>query len=213
MKKPPPPLTPLDYARIHQVIRAVLDGTGSPTNVSCHFFSMAGAMMMGRAHRKRGNPVTGSAALCIGGEPLQGIVLSSREGRETAPNRDNYHCWVEYDGFVIDFMAPIFREFMQRINYPHHIPRKMLQAPIASGFDSPKQLRKSGEFSYRVDPALTVDFIRSFGTVAEEDDLLAICLAWYKPFPAKIAPTFLIRSNSGPDIELRLRPSEIDGAW
>jgi hypothetical protein len=204
------PLSFEEYERIHQVLRALMDGTDSNTAAGCRFFAAGGAAIIREHLQLDAALVSGSAFLCTETTPLNGVCVSSRTGDTVATDSKNFHCWIECQGYFIDFMAPVFREANERAGHRQRIPRRMFQRPITSVPEDPWGFRRVGDFYYGVNPELTEVFRKE--KAMGEQLLTDAALAWFTHPPAPIAPTYDIPWGGG-SMRARIRPSEINGAW
>src|SRR5262245_48945177 len=119
----------IDYERAFRVMYSVLTSVGAITTRSCLFFSIAGALILQRFYNKRAFPIAGSFSYFVDQPDLHSgapILVSYTNNRSS---RDKFHCWIECEGWVIDFMSPLFREALAIAGSDIAIPRRMFQKP------------------------------------------------------------------------------------
>lgn len=204
------PLTFAEYERAHQVLRALLDATESNTAAGCRFFAADGAALLREHFALDAKLVAGAAYLCTETAPRFGVCLSSRTGDTVDTDQHNFHCWIDCQGYYVDFMAPVFREAIAQASHTRRVPRRMFQRAIASVPNDPWNFQRAGDFYYYVNPSLTELFTHE--KASGEALLTNSALAWFSRPPTPIAPTYNL-AWSGGDRKVRLRPSEISGEW
>lgn len=102
------PLIPLlDYLRIHGVIRSVLDSVDAHTAHACMFFSIAGAAILREFYKKDAIQVAGAAFFLVNERQRNVISFATLTEGRVQSSDTAFHAWVQCDGYVIDFMAPI----------------------------------------------------------------------------------------------------------
>src|SRR5690348_14921053 len=102
-----PIVTLANYTRIHSVIRAVLDGADAMTAEACVFFAMAGSYVLEKHHNISATPRAGAAFYCVGQKKPATVLSFARfEDGGVVSDSKSFHCWVESEGWAIDFMAP-----------------------------------------------------------------------------------------------------------
>lgn len=208
-----PPITLADYVRIHSVARAVMDGLNANTTKACIFFSLAGAYLLNKHHRLNANMVAGAAVYCLGGDPPDAITYARIENDELVSDDDAFHCWVECEGWAIDFMAPLFGEVLRTHKPQTRTALKMFQRPLATMVDSIANVGEAGDFMLRRNPELTLDKLHRAIAKPQTGDLVEACADWYRPTPKKLKPSLMLASNDGTVVTLQLKPPVLVGAW
>ena len=206
------PLLPLsDYQRIYQVIYTVLQASEiAITHRACIFFASVGANILRTHHDLPATISAGCMALMVNEQNANVAVYGRNEDGAFVNNETAFHAWVECDGWLIDFMAPImgvaFRE--DRINWS--IPRRMLQKNLKDGKSTLCGIQHEGEFFASHDRALTESLIDGQGV--QFLDLMNTCMTWYRKAP-KPLKAFSLADSHGPTKKLTLRAPSIDGVW
>ena len=201
-----------DYSRIFRVIFSVLDGRAQ-THQACSFFAMAGAGILRKHYNLKAHPLSGGAAYAVNDEDAVVATFGRIENNELMATRDAFHCWVECNGFAIDFMTPIFQENLQAAGSTATVPRRMFQKPLAAMSPTLPQ-HFSSEGMFHLVPSLenTESMIKSFDAPAKAD-LAALCVYWYRRPPAPMNESLDIQDDLGRITRLKLHGPDISGAW
>lgn len=205
------PLLPLpDYQRIYQVIYSVLEASEvARTHRACILFTIAGTLIL-REHYKL--PATISAGLMgmMVDEKSSTVAMYGRMGDEPESDRQAFHAWVECQGWLIDFMAPIMGMAFKEDGYPLNLPRWMLQKPLAEQKSDISELQKAGDFYLEHDPALAASLIDAQPVIAH--DLANVCLEWFRR-PPRTLKKLALGGNTGIPKQLVLSAPSINGVW
>lgn len=206
-------LLPLfDYQRIFRVIFSVLDDRAR-THRACIFFAVVGAAILRQHYKLNAFPIGGAAAFAINADDSFVPTFGTVEGNELTCASDAFHCWVECDGFVIDFMAPIFQESFRASGHNCNIARRMFQRRLEHMAPNLEGLTREGAFLLRPDTALAQSVINHFSAKHTNTDLANICLYWYKRPPKRIAESLDMRDDLGDITKLMLHGPEVTGVW
>lgn len=210
---PPKLLLPFaDYCRIFRVIYSVLDGRAN-THRACIFFSIAGTLLLRRHYKLNALPVAGAAAYMVDSSKALVATFGTFNDERLVATPDAFHCWVECDGYAIDFMAPIFRENLDAAGIAQSIPRQMFQRPVVEMAETSDGLTYDGAFSLFPDQKRTMDVIDSFEAKKSSGDLANICAYWYKRPPKRIPQTLEMANDLGQVERLILQGPKISGVW
>lgn len=144
-------------------------------------------------------------------EQRANVVLYGRvESGALVNDEKAFHAWVECDGWLIDFMAPIMGVAFREDGINWSIPRRMLQKNLIDGRISLGEIRHEGDLFASHDRALTVPLIDGQGV--QFLDLMNTCMTWYRKAPKPIKAVSLADSH-GPTKKLTLRAPSIDVGW
>jgi hypothetical protein len=91
------------------------------------FFSVAGAAILQKFYGKEARQVAGAAFYLIDGEGRNALSFATLENEQVQSTKMAFHAWVQCDGYIIDFMAPIFPETCASSGHPFTAPRRMFQ--------------------------------------------------------------------------------------
>lgn len=133
------------------------------------------------------------------------------------------HAWIECDGWLIDLMAPNYKESLATATrqatsdikaLPHwKVPRKMLQKPITETQGSLNDVIKTGDCVFVPSPELTNSVIDKAFEREQVTDILNIALDWHRPRSKMMRATITITDNFGEITEIRLNERELTGKW
>ena len=205
MSAPRLPIPLPDYQRIVRVLKAVYDTAGTHGPHAATFFSVAGARVLEQHYRKKSQPVAGTASIRVD-DPAQSVVSLQ------APGGQDYHCWVVCDGYVIDFMAPVFADAL-RSGFPDRVSKKMFQKPVTAMADSPLLMQQPGDFYMLPDVALTRRVLDAFVADDAATDLVQVCTQWYRRPPKDIPRQLAVERADGGIIDMSLGELTLDGVW
>lgn len=206
------PFLPLpDYQRIYQVIHSVLDTSEiAITHRACIFFAATGMMILREHYRLPATLSVGCLALMVDQEKASVLVYGREEDGAFVNDEDAFHAWVECDGWLIDFMAPIMGVGVREDGRDWDIPRRMLQKPLRDRKASLEEIQHVGEFFIEHDRALAESILDSQSV--QFGDLMKICLEWYRRPPRPLRPIAMGDSH-GPAKTLVVSAPSIDGVW
>lgn len=147
-KRTTPPITLPEYERLFRIIihTVVANEQGDPTK-ACLFFGVAGAFLLKR-HHKLGSacPVAGVAGYNLRTPSNFSMVFGKAENETIVSNSNNFHCWVEVDGWIVDLMAPLFDEMAPGDRKGATIPRFMFQKPAIADVNTVISLDTPGAY-------------------------------------------------------------------
>lgn len=207
------PLLPLpDYQRIYQVAYSVLEASGvATTHRACMFFASVGAMIMRTHYRLPATISAGCLALMVNERKAQVVVYGREEDDGSFANDERgFHAWVECDGWLIDFMAPIMGDALRKDGRDWVIPRYMLQKRLESRMPTLGDIQHVGDFFVEHDSALAGSLVDGHGQMAE--DLMDVCLSWFRR-PPRSLKAMALGGTHGEPIEVKLRAPFIEGVW
>ena len=208
------PLIPLlDYLRIHSVIRSVLDSVDAHTAHACMFFSVAGAAILQEFYKKDAMPVAGAAFLLLDEQQRYTMSFATMAHGQVQSTDSSFHAMVLCDGYAIDFMAPTFPETCKAAGHPFIAQRRMFQKRWTDMASSHEHLNRAGDFHFVPNTGLTADLLQSFFKTPASEDLVKVCLHWYKRPPKSILPELLMQNDLGEVTQIQLQNSVVSGVW
>jgi hypothetical protein len=209
-----PPLTLPEYERLFRTIHAVVENEGGIPSKACLFFGIAGAYLLSRHHRlKTARPVAGIAGYNLRTPTNLFIAFAADEDGELISNEDHFHCWIEVNGWIIDFTAPLFNEMAPAERKGAIVPRLMFQKPAITDVSSFESLNTPGAYIHVPNAELTTALMSHFSQKPAYSDLIGICEQWYVCPPKKMAPSVGIGDQHGNMNEVRLSRIRLGGAW
>lgn len=204
------PLAIQDYQRIFRVLKAVADGADLDSAAASTFLSVAGAHLIEKHYSKKCQPVAGSVSFKLD-DAAQTVIRLLDEGSDGDAN--GYHCWIVCDGHVIDFMAPVFMEYLHAKGFAGRYSRKMFQKPIGAMVDSPLRMTRPGDFYMLPDVGLTRQVLSQVSSDERLGELVQICMHWYKR-PSREMPREISTENAAGEIRTwKLADTSLDGVW
>lgn len=198
-----------DYERIYKIIRSVVANEGADTSKSCVFFSAFGAHILRQHYRLDPELKCGLAAFHTGGD--HEVILFGQEHNGTvAGNPENFHCWIEVDGWVIDFMSP---EFSKLNTGQFDVPVKMFQKRKISMATNITDMAAPGDFFLLSDNETTQQCLSLLTSKIGYSDLAEICSSWFRKYPKKISPKSMIGDGKGNNNMVSLSGTSVKGKW
>jgi hypothetical protein len=80
-------------------------------------------------------------------EQRANVVVYGREENGIFVNNEKaFHAWVECDGWLIDFMAPVMGVALRQDGVDWPVPRRMLQKRLADRKNSLGEIQHVGDF-------------------------------------------------------------------
>jgi hypothetical protein len=204
------PLT--DYQRIYQVIYSVLQAHGNiKTHRACMFFASIGALILRDRYRMNATVRVGTMALMVH-EPTSTFLIYGREqDGKWHYDEDSFHAWVECDGWLIDFMAPIMGVAFKEDGNTVPVPRKVLQKPLADSKPHPGAMQHEGDFFYEYDRSVAKSVLDAQGF--EFEDVTTICLKWFRKPPKALPSVGMGGTGITEPKPLVLKAPAIMGVW
>lgn len=206
-----PPLTLPEYERLFRIIHAVVENEEGDPSKACLFFGMAGAFLLSRNHRlKDARPIVGLAGYNLRTPTNLSIILGTVENGQWGSDENNFHCWIEVDGWIVDLTAPLFDDMAPFERKGASVPRQMFQKPADADFES---LNTPGAYVHVPNPELTVALMAHFAQKPAHSDLIDICAEWYERPPKKMLPYVGIGDQHGRVKEVQLSKLRVEGVW
>lgn len=200
-------ITRSNYERIYRVINSILQNEGADPSISCIFFAGFGSYILERHFHIDARPRAGLAAFRFEGGDQ--VVFGEMGEEGFTGEADSFHCWLEADGWVIDFMAPAFSQ----LNPAMPIPAKMFQRPIsrmALDFDG---LRSPGDFFLRSSDQSTAKHMSVLASRRAYEDMAEIAVQWFKKDPKKMLKSIGIGDQTGSIKSVPLVGEPLRGSW
>jgi len=208
------PLIPQqDYIRIAMTIYSLLIGVKANIEQSCVWFSMFGSAVLERHYKLKPNIYMGIAAYMVDDVSNSVLIFAEKTGRNYLSSQDGYHCWIEVDGFVIDFSAPLFPLMVKNNDGQSLSEPKMFQKKIVSMADSISQLKTSGDFFMSTNTTLTNELMNKFMATPCIMDLANICCDWYRKPLLEMPKSVSISNESGITNNVPFQEICVSGAW
>jgi hypothetical protein len=207
-----PPIGPVDYQRIFRTIYSVLSNEKGDLTKACYHINYCAAAILNQHYKLKATPHTGIAAYCVSEKPLR--IIGFFELKDGIPdvNGMNNHCWIQVNGWHLDFTTPLFPELAAQggINVKS---RKRFCKRISKGKEDPADLRAAGDFFAYPDQAKSLATWENINSKPGVIDLISICCQWYSKPPKSMQRAIQIgKTNQGLTTVL-LSTIEVQGAW
>jgi hypothetical protein len=196
-----------DYHRIYRVINSLLINENADPATASMYFSTFGAFILEHHYKVKAKPKGGLAAYNLGGTNL--LFADHREDGHVTGAGENFHCWLEADGWAIDFMAPAFTQAAAALS----IPAKMFQKPLSSMAPSINDLSQSGDFFYKSEPEATARRFADWRKHGMVGDLASIAAGWFRKSPKQMQPSISVSDSNGKSRTIPLMGNQLTGAW
>jgi hypothetical protein len=196
-----------DYHRIYRVINSLLINENADPATASMYFSTFGAFILEHHYKVKAKPKGGLAAYNLDGTLI--LFADHREDGHVTGAGENFHCWVEADGWAIDFMAPAFSQAVRELA----VPAKMFQRPLASMAPSINELPRSGDFFYKSEPDATAKRFADWRKHAMIGDLASIAAGWFRKSPKQMQTSISVSDSRGADRTIPLTGNALTGAW
>jgi hypothetical protein len=208
-KTPPVPLP--HFERIAKSILGILEAEKADITASCLFFGIIGASILNKYYKLSAQAVVGAAAFNLDGTHF--IAFANQPGKVVPVGEENFHCWVEANGWFLDFSSIVFPEIVTSLS-GHSCPRLMFQKPLLKAQNSLSELKLTpeGAFYCRPDSALSQQQFSKFRNTLSYVDLVEICTGWYRK-PPKLMPPIGLSDRLGITKPAFLSSYQFSGVW
>ena len=196
-----------DYHRIYRVINSLLINENADPATASMYFSTFGAFILEHHYKVKAKPKGGLAAYNFDGKLI--LFADHRDDGHVTGAGENFHCWVEADGWAIDFMAPTFTQAARDLA----VPSKMFQKPLSSMAPSINDLAKSGDFFYKSEPEASARRFADWRKQAMIGDLATIAAGWFRKSPKQIQSLISASDDKGQSTTIPLSGNSLVGAW
>lgn len=198
-----------DYERIHRIISSIARHEGNDPAYSCMLFSVFGAHILQQHFNVEPKVRCGLAAYYIGGKN-EVLCFGERTENGVTGVLENFHCWIEVSGWVVDFMAPAFPALL---GPDTPLEPKMFQKRQSDMVTDINDLKVPGDYFLWPADDLTEDRLKQFREYPIYGDLAQICTQWFTKNPKKIRPKIGVLDNKGKQVTLSLSGPSVKGRW
>lgn len=203
-----PPVRLADFEQISRAILGMLVAENADITASCLFFGLIGEAILRKHYKINAMAVMGAASFNLGGI---NIAFANAPGSQVATEEANFHCWIEANGWFIDFSSIVFPEVIKSAGHPA-CGRLMFQKPLTKAALSLAELDAKGGFYCLSDSAMTKACRAGFHAIPAYDDLLNIITEQYVK-PPKAMPTFGLMDKYGHTKPVSIASKRLDGVW
>ncbi len=196
-----------DYHRIYRVIHSLLTANNADPATAAMYFSTFGAFILEHHFKIKAKPKGGLAAYNLGGTLM--LFADHREDGHVTGAGENFHCWVEADGWAIDFMSPAFPQTAPDLS----VPAKMFQRPLSAMAAGINDLTASGDFFYQPEPDSMARRFADWHKHAAIGDLASVAAGWFRKSPRQMPATLSVSDRDGKARAIALSGNMLAGSW
>lgn len=196
-----------DYHRIYRVIHSLLTANNADPATASMYFSTFGAFILEHHFKIKAKPKGGLAAYNLDGAML--LFADHREDGYVTGAGENFHCWVEADGWAIDFMAPAFPQVLPELS----VTSKMFQRPLSAMVTGINDLNRSGDFFYQVEADAMSRRFADWHKHAAIGDLASVAAGWFRKSPRQMLASLSLRDRDGQTRTIPLSGNSLSGSW
>lgn len=205
-------ITLSEYERIYGVIHSILKSENANTNTACSLYNTFGAYILSEHYKLPTKVYSGFAVFHLGGENVLAFG-KMKEGQITS-SPEEFHTWIEVDGWFIDFMAPEFPNVMKQQGVNNYIPRKMMQKKIDVMKNDLDFILSEGDFTTIPNKYVTESVMANIESNPVYVDLIEICSRWYNRKSKKMHKSIGVSDGKGRIKQVSLSyGSSLVGAW
>lgn len=201
-----------DFERIFRTIHGVLLNEKCESAGACLFFGVIGASILRIHYKLEAVVVCGFAAYKVD-ENNDLLVLGTQKDGFLASESNGFHCWVQCSDWLLDFASPLFQEMFALCGIQKTCERRMFQKRESDMCESLSELSKPGHFLYGRNKDLTNRLVDGFFSRQAYEDIVNICLQWYKPAPKNMQKVIGVGDPKGKVLQTKLSPIQLTGAW
>lgn len=179
-------------------------------------FSVYGAQILKRHFGISAQPVVGAAAYHLG---LQAKILTFGEYQTGSLQSTNgqHHWWVEADGWMIDFMAPLFPVLVKRAGKDAKIEPWMMQKPMAKAKKTLAAVQQQGDFLLLENNGLGSLKMSKMVTEKAHIQRGKLALDWFvkapKKMPSPLHVTYKDAQDTGKSKLVAYSSFLVSGSW
>ncbi|AYD04164.1 DUF2026 family protein [Neorhizobium sp. NCHU2750] len=196
-----------DYHRIYRVINSLLVAANADPATASMYFSTFGAFILKQHYKLDAAPKGGLAAYRLGDTTI--LFADHREDGYVTGTGENFHCWVEAEGWMIDFMAPALPQAAGNIA----LPSRMLQKPMSGMASSINHLDKSGDFFCKHEQEAMARNFSDWQKHAMIGDMASVAAKWFRKSPKQMPSSISIEEGDGNARTVPLIGNTLSGSW
>lgn len=201
-----------EYRRIYSTIHSLLVSDGVASQEASLLFSVYGAQILKRHFGFAAQPVVGAAAYHLGSQAKL-LTLGAYQAGQLLSNDSQYHCWIEANGWIIDFMAPLFPQLVKRAGITANIGPWMLQKSQTKAKSSLLEVRAQGEYLVLENDALTSKKLSQMLSQPAHIQRGKLAMDWFVKAPKKMSTPLSVSLAGGKKQLITYTRCTISGAW
>jgi hypothetical protein len=186
------------YDRIFQVIYTIVSNAKGDTSKSCLYYAYVGSNILKKYYKISAKPVAGAAAYYICDKDTV-LAFGEKNDEILESSIDKFHCWVEVNNFVIDFMAPVIGA-----SFGVKIQPNMCIKLKGELITTLNDMKIKGKFLIKPNDDLTKHyFSENIPLLAK--DLSEIAIKWFEKPPKPLAINSMMLDNHGNICNLEIK--------
>ena len=209
-------ITLADYRRIYSTIHSLLMADSVNSHEASMLFSVYSAQILKRHYGIAAQPVVGSAAYHLG---LQAKILAFGEYQSghLQSNDSQHHWWVEADGWMIDFMAPLFPVLVKRSGKEAQIEPWMMQKPMEKAKKTLAAVQNQGDFLLVKNDSLASQKMSQMVTEKPHIQRGKLAVDWFVKAPKKMPSPLNVKFEGAQDVSkkklIAYKSFLVSGSW
>lgn len=202
-----------DYERIYQCIYSILHSEDAELLNSSLHFAFLGATILNHHYKIEATVQAGISAVCLGETEDDVLLYGQVVDGQIVANQAHCHCWLEVDGWLIDFSAPLFAEQIKKEGNRNTFPPLMLQKELSQAASQPSLLLAPGDFMLHASPELLEALFTEFFSQPLNNQLLDIATVYYKKASEQMPDVELLKNDNGDKRHIVFQSPYLIGAF
>jgi hypothetical protein len=198
-----------DYERIFQIVSAVVHSEDGEPARACIHYSLFGAKIL-VDHYGVDAKVSCGLAMYHLGDDHEVLCFGEKTPSGVTSTNEGFHCWVEAEGWLLDFMAPNFGALKQT---EYTAGSKMFQKPVSDMAEHPDDMTSAGDFFLMHNPNLSESVLMPIVEHLGIQDLAKLCSQWFKKTPRKIQMSAATVDQKGKMRPIALKAVSLRSNW
>ena len=209
-------ITLADYRRIYSTIHSLLIADSVNSHEASMLFSVYGAQILKRHYGIAAKPVVGSAAYHLGWQ-AKILAFGEYQSGHLQSNDSQHHWWVEADGWMIDFMAPLFPVLVKRSGKEAQIEPWMMQKPMVKAKKTLAAVQNQGDFLLVKNDHLASQKMSQMVTEKAHIQRGKLAVDWFVKAPKKMPSPLNVKFEGAQDVSkkklIAYKSFLVSGSW
>jgi len=209
-------ITLADYRRIYSTIHSLLIADSVNSHEASMLFSVYGAQILKRHYGIAAQPVVGSAAYHLGWQ-AKILAFGEYQSGHLQSNDSQHHWWVEADGWMIDFMAPLFPVLVKRSGKEAQIEPWMMQKPMVKAKKTLAAVQNQGDFLLVKNDHLASQKMSQMVTEKAHIQRGKLAVDWFVKAPKKMPSPLNVKFEGAQDVSkkklIAYKSFLVSGSW
>ncbi|TQS72979.1 DUF2026 domain-containing protein [Rhodobacteraceae bacterium] len=188
---------------------AVIESEGGDPAYACIYYSLFGANILVDDFGVDAKVRCGLATYHLG-DDHQVLCFGEVTHAGRTSNGEEFHCWVEAEGWLLDFMAP---NFGTHKNTAFTARPKMFQKRFADTAGHPDEMSHAGQFFFKHNPELPETLLRQLIEHQGNQDLANLCSQWFRKTPEKMQTSVATTDQNGKIHPVTLKAVSLRSNW